>query len=373
MFDDTLGAAFIGFAVATVFYGILMVQMYSYFQRYTLDRPLYKLLVAVVWLLETVHSVFSGHAVYHYAISSFGNPIALLIPTWSVIAQILVGVGLSHWHAGTHSHSDIIFVQACISVLVKCAFTMRVWRFSGNNVVLTGGILALSFSVLVMSVILTIQAFQLETFAEQPKIKWLTTAVLATSVFTDLVIAASLTYFLHHLRNAFSANTLINGLIAYSLETGAITSVCGIATVVSFDILPTTFVYLSFFFILSKLYSNSLLATLNTRRVVRGRGTDRTPGTNGEFTIIHSAGPVQTTHSIFGQVDWSKQPADIEVNVLKEVVSDEHRGKSVEDSPDSSYSYNRFATERHVYGRTTEYSSVADRYGVRAPERAARF
>ncbi|KAL5501432.1 hypothetical protein ACEPAH_8692 [Sanghuangporus vaninii] len=353
MFDDTLGAAFIGFAVATVFYGILMVQMYSYFQRYTLDRPLYKLLVAVVWLLETVHSVFSGHAVYHYAISSFGNPFALLIPTWSVIAQILVG--------------------ACISVLVKCAFTMRVWRFSGNNVVLTGIILALSFSILVMSVILTIQAFQLETFAEQPKLKWLTTAVLATSVFTDLVIAASLTYFLHHLRNAFSANTLINGLIAYSLETGAITSVCGIATLISFDILPTTFVYLSFFFVLSKLYSNSLLATLNTRRVVRGRGTDRTPGTNGEFTIVHSAGPVQTTHSIFGQVDWSKQPADIEVNVLKEVVSDERRGKSVEDSPDSSYSYNRFATERHVYGGTAEYPSAADGYGVRAPERATRF
>lgn len=74
-----------------------------------------------------------------------------------------------------------------------------------------------------MSAILTVQAFQLETFAEQPKLKWITTAVLATSVFTDLAIAASLTYYLHHLRNAFSANTLVNGLIAYSLETGAIT------------------------------------------------------------------------------------------------------------------------------------------------------
>ncbi|KAL5482792.1 hypothetical protein ACEPAI_9387 [Sanghuangporus weigelae] len=346
MFDDTLGAAFIGFAVATLFYGILMVQMYSYFQRYTLDRPLYKLLVAVVWLLETVHSVFSGHAVYHYAISSFGNPFALLIPTWSVTAQILVGVGLYLGASEMCVHNE----------------SMEIQRQQCN-----------AYREYLMSVILTIQAFHLETFAEQPKIKWLTTAVLATSVFTDLVIAASLTYFLHHLRNAFSANTLVNDLIAYSLETGAITSVCGIATLVSFDILPTTFVYLSFFFVLSKLYSNSLLATLNTRRIVRGRGTDRTPGTNGEFTIVHSAGPVQTTHSIFGQVDWSKQPADIEVNVLKEVVSDEHRAKSGEDSPDSSYSYNRFATERHVYGRATEYSSVADRYGVRAPERAAQF
>lgn len=56
-------------------------------------------------------------------------------------------------------------------------------------------------------------------------------------------------------------------------------------------------------------YSNSLLATLNTRRVIRGRGTDRSPGNNGDFTIIQTGitnGQIQTTHSIFGQVDWQK-------------------------------------------------------------------
>ena len=59
---------------------------------------------------------------------------------------------------------------------------------------------------------------------------------------------------------------------------------------------------------MSLVYSNSLLATLNTRRVVRGRGTDREPGTHGDFTIIQGAtnGQVQTTHSIFGPIDWSK-------------------------------------------------------------------
>ena len=70
-------------------------------------------------------------------------------------------------------------------------------------------------------------------------------------------------------------------------------------------------------------YSNSLLATLNTRKSIRGRGTDRGTGNNGEFTIIQTAnGHVRTTHSIFGQVDWSKQPNDLEVNVLHEIVSD---------------------------------------------------
>lgn len=75
----------------------------------------------------------------------------------------------------------------------------------------------------VLATIFVIKAFGIATFAEQPKLKWWTTALLTTSVFTDILIAVSLTYFLHHLRNGFSANTLINGLIAYSLETGAIT------------------------------------------------------------------------------------------------------------------------------------------------------
>ena len=93
--------------------------------------------------------------------------------------------------------------------------------------------------------------FQVKTFLELPKIKWVTSSILATSVFTDIFIAASLTYYLHHLRNAFSANTLVNGLIRYSIETGAITrwvlypswavmkliimllSLCGIATLIA--------------------------------------------------------------------------------------------------------------------------------------------
>lgn len=115
--------------------------------------------------------------------------------------------------------------------------------------------------------------------------------------------------------------------------------------ILQFDAMPTTFVYMSFFFVLSKcmctiksaqitdanaspptstVYSNSLLATLNTRKSVRGRGTDRGTGNNGDFTIIQTASNahVRTTHSIFGQVDWTKQPTDLEVNVLKEIVSD---------------------------------------------------
>ncbi|KAI5123448.1 hypothetical protein M0805_008820 [Coniferiporia weirii] len=349
-YDNTLGAAFVGFAVACLLLGVLSTQVYSYFVRYTYDRPLYKALVLSVWILETFHSALTGHSVYHYAITNFADPFALLIPTWTLVIQVLVG--------------------AVISVLVKSAFAMRVWRFSHQNVVLTGVIAILNVAIIALAVIFTIKAFKITTFLDLSDLKWVTTAVLATSVFTDLVIAASLTYYLHHLRNAFSANTLVNGLIRYSLETGAITSICGIATLIAFDALPTTFVYMSFFFVLSKLYSNSLLATLNTRRVNRGKGTDRTPATIGDFTIVHTAGQVQTTHSIFGRVDWQK-PTDIEVNVLQEIVSapsdfDLRQVKSTTENSTRSASASAHAHDDR--GNVIADSEVADR--VRSPERA---
>lgn len=44
----TLGAVFIGCAVACCLYGILLSQIFGYFLRYTQDKPLYKYLVSVV-------------------------------------------------------------------------------------------------------------------------------------------------------------------------------------------------------------------------------------------------------------------------------------------------------------------------------------
>lgn len=353
LYDETIGAAFIGFAVACVLFGVLSLQIYEYFQRYTYDRVVYKFFVISIWLLEIFHSVLSGHTVYYYAITSYGNAFAILIPTWSIIIQVTVG--------------------AFISVLVKSAFAMRVWRFSNKNIFLTGFIALLNCAILALAVIFTIKAFKISTFAEISELNWVITSVLSVSVFTDILIASALTYYLHHLRNGFvstgknGSNTIITGLMKYSIETGAVTSVCGVATLIAFNSLPTTFVYMSFFFVLSKLYSNSLLATLNTRRSVRGRGTDRAPGTEecSDFTMIktglgHGTGaangtvgpsnrvnPTQTTHSVFGVVDWSKQIPDIEVNVLQEVTTDKSR-------------YSHHCDDNKRYDETSRYDSSSE-------------
>ncbi|PSR70460.1 hypothetical protein PHLCEN_2v13611 [Hermanssonia centrifuga] len=50
--------------------------------------------------------------------------------------------------------------------------------------------------------------------------------------------------------------------------------------------MPDNFIFMACYFVLSKLYVNSFLATLNTRRVLRGRGTDAETNTMPTFLMV---------------------------------------------------------------------------------------
>jgi hypothetical protein len=115
--DNTLGAVFIGFAIACMVYGLLLSQIFHYFRNYPGDKLLYKFIVSTlfitrlhqlpliltafplgcvtwvspsnefdVWslfsasivrILETTDQCFIGHLVYFYAISNYLNPLVL--------------------------------------------------------------------------------------------------------------------------------------------------------------------------------------------------------------------------------------------------------------------------------------------------------
>lgn len=45
---DTLGPLSIGFSISCVVFGIFTTQVYIYFNRYPLDKPVYKYLVSLI-------------------------------------------------------------------------------------------------------------------------------------------------------------------------------------------------------------------------------------------------------------------------------------------------------------------------------------
>ncbi|KAF8886199.1 hypothetical protein BD779DRAFT_1531450 [Infundibulicybe gibba] len=273
LIDSTLGAVFIGFAVACCVYGVLVTQIFSYFRQYPLDKPFTKATVVIILLLETADQAFIGHLVYYYCITSFANVEALIqaTVTWSFILQEIVGV--------------------IAGVIVKASFALRVWRFSGRNVYITGLIFVLTFAQLGLAIVYTIKAFALPSVFAASRIRVLGSISLATGAVTDIITAVSLCYFLNKLRTGYStSDSLVDSLCRYAINTGVLTSFLSLTTLVLYDVLPdTNLAFVATYFILSKLYATSYIATLNTRRTTRSRlGTSERAVRGASITTNHT-------------------------------------------------------------------------------------
>ncbi|KAJ7584215.1 hypothetical protein C8J56DRAFT_198969 [Mycena floridula] len=256
--DNTLGAILVGFAVSCCVYGILVTHVWVYFSRFPDDRPVYKFLVALIMVMETADQALIGHIVYYYGISNFDNPTALIVGTvtWSFILQQTFG--------------------AIVGAIVKTAFSLRVWRFSQRNYYITAIALLLTLGQLGLAITFTIKAFQLPGVFAVVELRVLGTTALGVGVLTDLFIAGALCFFLSRLRTGYhQSDTLVNTLVRYAINTGVFTATVSTATVVMYNIMPNNLIFIGTYFLLSKLYAISFMTTLNTRRVVRGKGTDR--------------------------------------------------------------------------------------------------
>ncbi|KAF8968902.1 hypothetical protein BDZ97DRAFT_297712 [Flammula alnicola] len=269
--DRTLGAVFIGFAIACSVYGVLLAQIFSYFRNYPGDKLIFKFLVVIILLLETVDQCFIGHLVYYYGITNYLNPItfAKANMTWSLILQLTVG--------------------AIVGAIVKVYLGFRVWRFSDRNLWVTGLILLLALGQLGLASAFTVQAFKLPSIFSVHQLQTLGTISLGVGVCTDIITAGALCFFLNRLRTGLrSSDSLVNSLCNYAINTGVLTSTVSVTVLLLYNVAPSNNLYfVATYFILSKLYAISFMATLNTRRNIKGRGTDHQGETTNHTNLFH--------------------------------------------------------------------------------------
>ncbi|KAF9069354.1 hypothetical protein BDP27DRAFT_1325740 [Rhodocollybia butyracea] len=105
------------------------------------------------------------------------------------------------------------------------------------------------------------------------------TAALSTAIAADISITCSLLFYMNRFRSTVSeedyANRrtlpMINRLMFYLINVGAVTSLTDIVTLVLSDVLihPSNLKFYALFEVVGNLYANSLLATLNARDSLR--------------------------------------------------------------------------------------------------------
>ncbi|KAF9497033.1 hypothetical protein BDN71DRAFT_1505266 [Pleurotus eryngii] len=255
-FDSTLGSLLVGGLAAVALWGVTNVQTFNYFSRGSNDRPSFKLLILALWVLDTFDSALDGHILYFYLVSNYASPMAVMTLVWSIIIHVAI-------------------TSVC-DFIIRSMFARRAFRLSGNWP-LTIFIVAVSLTDLICGLVITVKAFKISSFIQLDTLSTLFYINFAAGTISDGSVAIALCYYLHKSRTGFTkTDSLIRVLMLYTVNTGLIVFLDATLGMITYIAMPDNFVFLGFYLLLSKLYLNSYLASLNAREGLRDK-VDETP------------------------------------------------------------------------------------------------
>ncbi|KDQ61316.1 hypothetical protein JAAARDRAFT_579312 [Jaapia argillacea MUCL 33604] len=88
--DEAQGTLLVGFFFVSILYGITIAQVYSYYLIYREDHQFLKLMVGLVFLLDSAHTALCIHSIYSYLVTHFGDfGYLVTIPISCVLAYLM--------------------------------------------------------------------------------------------------------------------------------------------------------------------------------------------------------------------------------------------------------------------------------------------
>jgi len=258
----TYGAIFVGLLFATFLQGVLSLQSYVYYETRNKDTWKMKSLVAGVWGLDLVHLVFIAHATYHYLVINYGNPEALASFTWSLDLHLAI-VGL-------------------VSTICRTVFLHRIWVFSNYNKSLAAALVIICLATFGVEVTISVHIFRDPLVADFSAWNKQIVALFAMSAGTDALIAFFLCHYIKRGKSGYEmTNYIVAKVLRYTVTTGLATSILSLVCLLTYIAIPQSFIFIAIHFSLARMYTNSLLASLNSRRNLRAAldGRDAMAGT----------------------------------------------------------------------------------------------
>ncbi|KJA17809.1 hypothetical protein HYPSUDRAFT_1002759 [Hypholoma sublateritium FD-334 SS-4] len=240
-FYNTVGALEIGTSFSLVLFGIMTMQTYMYWCRFEEDRPAFKVLVTVVWLLELGHTIAVSRELYRAMLLISGATASRAYPSFGVVT-ILSGF---------------------ITTTVQLFFSYRVYTALPSPYRLVGALTALvALARCGTSTYIGAAAVAggLDV-AQSQRYSHIITVLLASAVAIDVVIAAAMLGFLGRKReHSRRLMKMIDHMMLITLRTGLMTSIAAVAVLILYVTMPRNYIHLSVFVCLAKIYSNSLLS-----------------------------------------------------------------------------------------------------------------
>ncbi|KAK0226565.1 hypothetical protein IW262DRAFT_776251 [Armillaria fumosa] len=266
-------------------FGTLSVQLYLYYLAFPKDRKFTKYLVYGIYVVEFVQTMLVTHDAFVEFGYGFGDIEALtdvhfnwlIVPVMSA-AVAFVGQGFYAYRIFILSRSRIVpaFVT-CVSLISSVAAIITgVYSFEANDII--------KLNNRKTSIVVGI---------------W-----CGGSALCDVVIAICMAYYLtRHNTNFRQTQILVTKLVRLTVETGSVTAVVALLSLILFFVFPGQTFYSTPVFIMSKLYANTVYMVLNSRiRIQGGRDTY----TSSTDMIITTGTLIRDTNSFSpqGTSEW---------------------------------------------------------------------
>ncbi|KAJ4470857.1 hypothetical protein J3R30DRAFT_3531329 [Lentinula aciculospora] len=247
---EITGAMLLGHLFNWCLFGVLCIQVYIYCISFSRDRLAIKVLVYIVFAFDILQTAFTTHYAWYVLASGWGNPSTLVFTTWSL--------------------ATIPPLTGIISSMGQIFFAWRIWVLSVGN----KHFLAVVFVVVLSSAgslaaaiycgIASIRNHQLNTASTLDKE---VTAWMSLSAACDLIITVALVFQLVAKQNEgfTSVNHVLHRAIRMTIETGAATTILVFVELVLYLNAGTASWYFILGLSIGKVYSNALLANLNSR------------------------------------------------------------------------------------------------------------
>ncbi|KAF7318899.1 hypothetical protein HMN09_00225700 [Mycena chlorophos] len=277
------GPLFIGLFLNVVLYGIMIIQTYMYFLTYPRDKAWTKAFVAVILLLDTLNTIFDFAYLYKCLIKNFGNV--------EVLAR-------ADWLFATDPATTAI-----IAVAVQLFYAWRVKVLTGN-LWLVAAVVGSAFVAFSGGIGTSVEVHLHPYFINFISFKSVVITWLVGSAVADVIITSILVVHLKsHKTGLAGSDLLVDRIIRMTVQTGLATSLCATIDLILYLTDPVA-LHLIFNIPLCKLYTNSLLSSLNSRSTPEGSSAD-TGLTSKRASLVP---PSRNRASLFIEYDEAPAP-----------------------------------------------------------------
>ncbi|RPD75847.1 hypothetical protein L226DRAFT_390396 [Lentinus tigrinus ALCF2SS1-7] len=284
--DTTYGAYLISTLVGVMLQGTIFHQTYRYVKLFPNDLRYIKLWVASVVFVEVINTLFTMHASYFYMVTNIFN-VAVLTekPVWSI-----------SWTAA----------PGCASaLLVEIFFGRRLWLVGRQFRPIVAFALLLDVSFFACFLALDIIGATARTNDEFFKHSYFSTIGAGLIGSGDLMVTSCLIYVLRTSRTGIrSTNSQLDLLIRYAVGTGFLICVLNVL-ILTFSIKwPDNWIYTGLTTIITKMYANALLVSLNARRSEVDEGELKPEDFMGHFDT-DIIGGIPSADNATGREGWN--------------------------------------------------------------------